>query len=133
MSDLQKRYPFSAADGQAIPLDIIRPHGVIRKSFLLASPTAAMDVPSTVEAFSILSNEDCVVQFATSAASASALSDGVLKADSLFVPADILIVVSPPLDKKSFSIIGDSANGIAVLQFIETWSGLALQSQFARR
>lgn len=133
MADLDKVYPFSTADGQAIPVDIVRPHGVIKKSFLSSGATAAMSVPDTIDVFSVVATEDCLIKFAASSASASALSDGVLATDMMFIPADILTVVSPPLDKKSFSLRGDSANGTAVIQFFETWKGLSLQSQRTRR
>lgn len=133
MADLDYRYPFSTADGKAIPLDIVRPHGTIKKSFTNASPTAALSCPSTIEVFSILTTADCIVKFAASSASAAALSDGVLATDTIYIPADILTVISPPIGKKSFSIIGDSETGTAIIQFFEKWSGLSLQSQQNRR
>ena len=133
MADIEGRYPFSTADGKSIPLDIIRPYGILKKSFLSASSTAALTCPTAIEVMTLISDSDCIIQFAAAAAVASALSDGVLKNDAIFVPADILTVISPPLGKKSFAIIGDSENGVAVIQFLQTWKGLSLASQVSRK
>ena len=133
MADIEGRYPFSTADGKAIPLDIIRPHGIIKKSFLSASSTAALTCPASIEVMALSANADCIIQFAASGAVASAAADGVLKTDAIFVLANILTVISPPLDKKSFAIIGDSADGTAVIQFLQTWKGLSLASQVNRK
>jgi hypothetical protein len=133
MSDLDKRYPLSTADGQAIPLEIIKPHGIIKKSFLSSAATAAMAVPSTIDIIAISADQDVIVQFASSSASAAALVDGVLTEDAVYIQKDIITVVSPPIDKKSFSIIGDTANGTAIFQFIERWGGISLASQITRR
>ncbi len=133
MADLEGRYPFSTADGKAIPLDIVRPYGSMKKSFAVESSTAAIVVPDTIEVLAVMANEDCIIQFAASSASASAFTDGVLKEDSFFIAADLLTVVSPPLGKKSFALIGDSASGIAIIQFLQKWAGLSLASQINKR
>lgn len=133
MSDLQQRYPLSTADGKAIPLDIVCPHGVIKKSFISTGSTAALTCPSTVEVMSFLTTEDCIVKFAASGASAAALVDGSQADDVVFIPAEILVVISPPVGKKSFALRGDTANGTAVVQFYKGWSGLSLQAQNTRR
>lgn len=133
MADLEGRYPFSTADGKSIPLDIVRPYGSIKKTFVTGTSTAALAVPDSVEVMAIMANADCIIQFAASSASASAFSDGVLKADAYFIAADLLTVISPPLGKKSFAIIGDSSSGTAIIQFLQKWAGLSLASQVNRK
>lgn len=133
MSDLKARYPLSTPDGQAIPLDVVRPYGLVFKTFLSSGPTAALTIPAAIEVFSILASEDCLIKFAASAASAAVPADGVMAADTGIASKDILTVLSPPVDKKSISLIGLSANGTATLSYYENWSGLSLQSQITRR
>lgn len=133
MADVSNRYPLSTADGQYIPLDVVRPHGSLTKTFTAAGSTAAMDVPSTVDIMTFLCDQDCILQFAASSASAAAMVDGTLKADAFFVYANTITNISPPIGKKSFALRGDSASGIAKINYLETWAGLSLQSQITRR
>jgi hypothetical protein len=92
-----------------------------------------MDCPATVEIMEVIASEDCVIQFAASAASATALVDATLKTDAMYIPADLVKIITPPIDKKSFSIIGVVNPGTAVIQFLESWSGLSTASQLPRR
>lgn len=133
MSDLIGRYPLSTADGQSIPLEVVRPHGVVSKTFLSSSPGVDMTIPSTIDIFSILCDQDCIIKFAASGASASALSDGVLATDVAVVIRDVLTVLSPPIDKRSISLRGLSANGTALISYYENWAGLSTQPQLTRR
>jgi len=133
MADLKGRYPLATADGQSIPLDIVRPHGILSKTFITASGTAALTCPAAVDMMEVISSEDCLIQFASSAASASALVDGTLKVSAVYIPADVIKIITPPIGMKSFSIIGITNAGIAVIQFLESWSGMSLASQSTRR
>lgn len=133
MSDNTGRYPLSTADGKAIPLDTVRPAGIVKKSFLSASGSAAISIPTTVSIVSAYATEDCYIKFATAAATITAPVDGVLLADTIFVPASSVMVFTPPVDKRSIAIIGDSANGSLILSYLETWNGLSMQSQTTRR
>lgn len=133
MADISGRYPLSTADGKAIPLDTVRPYGIVKKSFLSASGSSAISIPSTVSVVAAYATEDCFIKFAASGATISAPSDGVAMTDAIFVPADSLMVFTPPVDKRSIAIIGDSANGSLILSYLETWNGLSMQSQVTRR
>lgn len=140
MADVDALYPFATNDGKAIPLDVIRPYGVVRKSFTNDTATTALDIPATIQVIAMLSNKDCLVQFATSSAAATAFSDGVLKVDAVFIPADILTVLVPPVDKRSYSIIGaftpidgDDLEGQLVIQMLQKWAGLSALAQIPRR
>ena len=133
MADLDFRYPLSTAEGTAIPLDVIRPYGIIKIPFTSGSGSSSITIPSDVEVLNVYSDVDCLIQFATSNASASALVDNTFKSDAMYVSADVFTIISPPVDKKAFSIRGISASGNCVVQYLRKWTALALQPQFARR
>ncbi len=133
MADLKNRYPLSAADGTPIPLDIVRPHGTLTKTFATGASTAALTVPATVDIMSVTPTEDVLVTFAASAASAAALSDGVMAASSMICMKDVTSILTPPVDKKSYALRGVSAAGTAVVNFFENWTGTSLASQITRR
>ena len=63
MADIKGRYPFSTADGQAIPLDIIRPNSFIQLDIDDTVPTGSQDCPETVEVMAVVATEDCYIQF----------------------------------------------------------------------
>jgi hypothetical protein len=133
MSDQEKRYPLSTPDGRAIPFEVLRPLGFISKTFTSAGSTASIAIPATVQVLSVYATEECIVTFAASGASAAAIVDGTLVDDTVFIPAETLMVLSPPIDFAAFAIRGVSANGTARIQFIDHWAGLALASQYIRR
>lgn len=133
MSEPDKRYPLSSPEGRAIPLEIIRPYGCLTKSFTAIGSTASITIPAEISIMSVLADEDCIIQFATSSASAEALVDGTVQANAAFVPAGIIIVLSPAQGLGTFAIRGIANSGSAKIQYIDRWAGLALASQFIRR
>jgi len=133
MTDISGRYPLSTTDGQFIPLDTVRPYGIVKKSFVSASGSSAISIPVDIRIVSAYASEDCFLKFAASGATISAPTDGVNMLDTLFIPATSLIVFTPPVDKPSVAVIGDSASGTLILSFLETWNGLSTQAQITRR
>lgn len=133
MANVKNRYPLATADGQYIPLAVIRPKSCLLQSILTASGSTAQDVPADVDYFQIFADQDLVIQFATSAASASAPVSGTPVSDAILIQKNVLQVVSPPIDKKSFSLRALTANGTAWISFLEPWNALSLQSQITRR
>lgn len=135
MADLAQRYPLSTADGQAIPLEVVRPIGVVKKSFVTGSGTAAITIPEECNLIEVFATQNCILQFAASAASASALSDGVQKTSAFYLQANALKTrfVSPPIGMNSVSIIGDTSDGSIVLQYLKSWTGLSTAAQPTRR
>jgi hypothetical protein len=133
MANIPNRYPLATADGQAIPLDVVRPNSSVMRSFTTAAGSAALSLPVSTEVMVIYTDKDCIIQFAASAAVAAAYVDGTIKADSFFIPSSTIVVLSPIPEKPSFSLIGIAAAGTAYINFLEKWSGMALQSQFNRR
>ena len=133
MPDYDFRYPLSTAEGTAIPLDVIRPYGIIKIPFTSGSGSSSVSIPTDVEVLNIYSDVDCLIQFATSNATASALVDNTLKNDAMYVSADVFTIISPPVDKRTLSVIGISDSGNCIVQYMRKWTALALQPSFARR
>lgn len=133
MANIPNRYPLATADGQSIPLDVVRPNSSVQRSFTTGAGSTALSLPASTEVMVVYTDKDCLIQFAASAAVATAYVDGTIKADSFFIPASTLVVLSPIPEKPSFSLIGIAAAGTAYINFLEKWSGMALQSQFNRR
>lgn len=131
MTDLVGRYPLSTADSQAIPLDIIRPESLIIIPFLLNTATTAVSLPDK-DCFSFQSDLDCLVQFATSSATAS-YTESVSIDNALFCPKGFVVIASPPIGMRSISVISNKGNGRLIIQAIQTWSGLSLKNQQLRR
>ena len=133
MANIPNRYPLSTSDGQAIPLDVIRPNSSVQIALVTGAGSAALSLPTSTEVMVVYATQDCLIQFATTDAAATAFVAGTIKTDSIFIPASTIIVLSPVPEKTSFSLIALSAPGSAYITFLEKWSGMALQSQFNRR
>ncbi len=132
MADVAARYPISTPTGEAIPLDVVRPVSALRKTFASGAATAAIALTSTIDVIIVYATQDMWVAFAASAPVAAVPADGTLTADLFFVPAGMHMTISPPIGKRSISLIGDTAAGIAYIQLLENWSALALSSQLTR-
>lgn len=128
-----KRYPLSTADGNYIPLEVERPNSYVRTPFLLTPGTTSAQVPSGVEILKIKSTANAIIQFFASATLATSIVDNTAKIDTSFLPLGETVYISPPTDKPYYSIIGDTTGGIAHIQLLESWNGLALQSQVTRK
>ena len=133
MANVKNRYPLSTSDGQYIPLAVVRPQSCLLQSILTASASAAQSVPADIDYFQIFSDQDLVIQFAASAAVAAAPVSGTPVTDAILVQKNILQVISPPIDKKSFSLRALTVNGTVLISFLEPWNALSLQSQITRR
>lgn len=125
-----QRYPLSTPEGTAIPLEVVKPLGILRIPFT-ASAYASVNLNAAYQdkifvAFS--KTEDCYISFA---ASPAAVVDSVVSADIIHVPAGTLLAfVSNTL---YLSAQGVSASGTVIIQIVDTWAGLALEAQLTRR
>lgn len=128
MSSTTQRYPLSSPDGTPIPLEIMKPHSFIQKSYLTASASTSIAVPTDVEIMSITVTEDCILKFN---GTAILPTDGVAIADAVLVEKYTRICIAPKA--ATFTLIGLSADGVANIQFIEKWAGLAVQTQYQKR
>ena len=133
MASVKNRYPLSTSDGQYIPLAVVRPASCLLQSILTASGSAAQDVPADVDFFQVFADQDFVIQFAASSASAAAPVSGTPVTDGIILQKNVTHIVSPPIDKKSFSLRAVTVNGTALISFLEPWNALSLQSQITRR
>jgi hypothetical protein len=128
MSSDTDRYPLSTADGKHIPLEIIKPHGFVRKSFTAAGASAQVTIPATIEIISFQATENCIILFD---GNASVPADGTLLTSGLYVPNTYRVTVAPI--GSYFTVIGETASGLLYCQMIEKWAGLSLSVQSARR
>lgn len=119
-------YPFSTRDAEAIPLDIVDPISVIRKS-LIASGASNLTIPDDYALGHVYSDVNCFLQFALNTIPAP-LVDGTAYADTLFIPASTIITVKlgPGVAKV---IVPGAIAGFIVIQAIRKWNSLALQQQ----
>lgn len=114
-------YPFSTSDGKAIPLDILRPSGVLRASFVSASGSALLDLGVATPILILRTSEDCFVRFG-SIAVRPIVDAGVSTSEQIVVYANEIIIVSPK--SSQFSVIGDVNPGVLTIQLIEQWAGI---------
>ena len=123
-----QRYPLSTTDGQAIPLEVINPKGIVRIPFdnLLGSQLFTIPVPT--ELISVFTSAECIISFNKIAALPA---DNTYIPDTIHVPRSVGIVFAPP--SLHLSIIGLQGAGVAMLQIHEPWAGLALAQQYKRK
>jgi hypothetical protein len=133
MTDIKGRYPLSTGDGKDIPLEVIRPTRLVMLGIVNNSPSTSFQLDTTAAIFSFFSDVDSVVKFAVSSAVAPTLAMATSLEDCLFIPANTMVIASPPIGKYNISVTSNKGSGRLVVQELETWSGLALASQYARR
>lgn len=122
-------YPFSTEDSKAIPLDIIRPLGVLVKSFLGAG-VASVTIPAGWKTASFYSPTGCFIQFAA-AVLPGPLLENVSYDSTLFVPPNC-VVTSTVIEGVATIAALNSVGGYLVVQGIQKWAGLALARQASR-
>lgn len=120
-------YPFATQDGKAIPLDIIRPAGLIQLAFNNSS-VVNFTLADTYTEGVILATTACVVRQGSTIPS---IVDGTFYQDMFLVYTDTLITVS--LLPGPIYVKGLTGSGTLYLQLIEKWAGLALPKQFIRK
>ena len=129
MSNVSIRYPFSTADGKAIPHSVMRPKSLC---LLALSTTVSSYViySSSVKLFVLVSDVDCIIKFSNSSA-ASVPSNATVLADSLFLPKNTIMTVAPV--ETRISAITIAGTGTLKIVEAEPWSGLGLEHQYNRR
>lgn len=123
MASTKQRYPLSTLAGQPIPLDVIRPSGLIKASYLAASATAAVALPAGTELLLVRATTDCFIKFANSAATKPS---SAITTDLLYLRRGEIQVVSPMA--LFYSVIGDTVNGDLFIQTLETWMSVSLDT-----
>lgn len=119
-------YPFATQGGDSIPLDIIKPSGLLKKTSL-ASGSSSFVIPAGYSVGIFYCTEDAVVSFG---ADNTTLVEGTVSDETLFLPADAF--VTSAFDAGTAYVRSISVNGILYLQLIEKWAGLGYNNQFTR-
>lgn len=120
-------YPFSTADGKVIPLDILRPLGVLKKDFDFTTGTSLESVGVTVPIMLLRSSKNCYVRFGTVAVLPT--SGGGVVAETVYVPRGEIIVCAPK--DPNYSVLGETEVGTLFIQLMEQWAGLGNEAQYA--
>lgn len=128
MSSTTQRYPLSSPDGTPIPLEIMKPHSFLQKVFNATTASADVNIPTDVEIMSITVTEDCIIKFG---GSATIPVDNVALTDTILVEKYTRVCVAPKA--ATCTLIGLTLSGVANIQFVEKWAGLAVQTQYQKR
>lgn len=123
---MEQVYPFATQDGKSIPLDIIRPSGLLFKSF--TTTPAEITIPEGYPVAAIIADKACLIKFN---GSISGFVENTVYTDLLLVPAETIVIVS--ILSGIGSVRGITETGTVYIQLIEKWAGLALDKQFIRK
>lgn len=124
---LSQVYPFATQDGKAIPLDIIKPSGLIFTNFT-DSADVSITIPEGYPVAAIIANTACFIRFGDSIGT---LVENTFYNNLLLIPSNTITIVS--LIVGSAKVRGLTDSGSVYLQLIEKWAGLALDKQFIRK
>lgn len=120
-------YPLATRDSQSIPLDIIRPEGVLVTGFA-ANADSPLDIPAGKEiGIFTTTGASCIVTFGSSV---GAIVDNELKTNSVFIPEQSTMTVQ--LIGQSVSVRGLAEAGTLVLQLVTTYAALGAPQQFQK-
>ena len=120
-------YPLSTAEGTAIPLEVISPTGYMFIYFS-STPTNVIALPASSDMIILNSDEDCILRFSNNLATFP--EEAKFTPDTLYLRKNMQVVVYP--QQKFLSVRRLILDGTLHLQFIDTWHGLALASQYER-
>lgn len=135
------RYPLSTSDGQSIPFDVLRPGVALFAPFVVGAPSPQFTLDPDAVIFSLSSSVDCLLCFpaGTNLAAIPAPFASSFTEDSLYIPKNTVVMMSPPIDsstlalKRIASVIGINSSGTLIVQSLKAWTGLATASQLIRR
>ena len=122
-------YPFSTEKGEAIPLDVVRPLGVLVAA-LTANTAATVNIPATFSVVSIRSTIDAMVDFDNAAG--YPLTGPYTSA--LILHKDVIQTIQLP-DTGNVKIVPINAGeaGKVLINGIQKWAGIGLNRQLTRR
>jgi hypothetical protein len=116
-------YPFSTEDNKSIPLDIIRPLGLIRTA-LASAVLSTIVIPATWKLASFFCPAGCYIQFFNETLP-SPLIDGTEYVDTLFVPPSCVVTSTVIAGNAKILMLGTGTSYLAA-QNIQKWAGLSL-------
>lgn len=119
-------YPLSTENSDAIPLDVIRPTGIIRLA--LSAPTTDLVIPEEVKIAAFYSKLGCFIHFGLLMPNPPI--SNTYYPDALFIPPGVIITsVIPSVNAK---VVPLSADGELIIQGIYKWAGVGLDRQVNR-
>jgi len=121
-------YPFATQDGKAIPLDIINPSALLKRLYT-ANASSAFTIPAGYSVGVFYSSQGAVVSFGVDKTN---LADNVLADSTLFIPSDVLVTAAFN-PGAAYVASASGIAGVLYIQFIQKWSGLALNTQYQRK
>ena len=124
MSITNEQYPLTTQDGTAIPLDIIRPLGLIYQT-VSSSGWTTMTIPAGMELAMFKASEDCYVDLTGTVAVAPVA--GTHYPSMLFVPRGF--IVSSTVAPGTIKVRSVSVAGQIFIQGIQKWAALSLPRQ----
>ena len=127
MTTPSELYPFATQDGQSIPLDILKPNGLLIIPFTTAS-AKSITLPDTAPVAMFISSEACIISFD---ADISSVPVDTFLSKVLIVPFGS--IVSSYIPSLPIQVRGLDSDGTLYIQLIEQWAGLALAAQFRRK
>lgn len=122
----EQLYPFSTEDSKAIPLDVIRPLSLIKKS-IPAAGTVVLTIPVDWKLATFYSPEGCFIEFVT-ATIPNPPVDNTPYPTTLLVPPNC-VVTSTVIAGAARVVSLSGVLGYVVAQQIQKWAGLALSRQ----
>lgn len=125
----QQLYPFSAQNSQTIPLDIIRPLGVIVRDFAYEVESAIV-FPEGMAVASFYSDVPCFVAFG--AETGFSVVGEAYNQDVLFVPRSTTIV-SVVTAAHALVLPMGAVSGTLIIQHIHQWASVALPREISKK
>ena len=122
-------YPLATQNGQAIPLDIVKPVKMTKLA-VASDSLASITFASDHEIAFLYSDVDVVLSF-TGESFTLPLANGTEYNDAIFVPAYTLMTVEVLAGAgKAVSLAG---SGYLIIQFVEKWAALAIPNRAISR
>lgn len=119
-------YPFSTREGDAIPLEIIRPRSLVQFTMPAGTPVS-VTIPQAYGSCYVYSTKDCILQFATTALPA-ALVSGTEYFNAMIIPANTLLnMMATPGAAQLLCPSG----GVLTVVSIDQWAVLKQQNQLS--
>lgn len=119
-------YPLSTVDGKHVPLDVIKPIGLVTINFG-STVDGTGTITSTGSLVVLRSSADCFIKFDTSVAKPANES---YASGLLFLEAGEVMTVAPL--GTSISVIGLTNSGTLFVQEIHAWAALNNPNRFNR-
>lgn len=126
MAIINEQYPLTTQDGVAIPLDIIKPSGLIFQA-LTSSAWTSITIPLKTDLVMLKASEDCILDMTGLAA--IAFVEGAYNAKALYLPKGFVVAVA--IDPGVIKARAVSTATVLYIQGIYKWAALSLPRQAA--